>query len=175
MTSISKDEYQRYLEELTDQQYADNDDADFYSPPEEAWIPAESEAKERMNFVNRNGSIDVTKFRKEKIQEALYKCINIVCGVFLIRINKYHGSPDKFGKGTNLSMDISLAETKFKTATGQPCNMQFRMNLTNDNRFTNRPWLHYFSAYGRGTNVPVEVVVDIIRWLQALKRMNAFL
>lgn len=66
-------------------------------------------------------------------------------------------------------------ERRFRTPSGNPCNMDYRINLHKDNRFTNRPWLNEFGPQGEADDVPIETVVDIIRWLQALKRMNAFL
>lgn len=175
MTSISKEDYQKLLEELADQQYSMDEEVDINQIPDDSWIPSESFAKEKMKQANQSGIIDVTKFRKDKIQEALYKYINIKIGIFLIRIDTYHGYPDKTGKGVNLTMDIGVWETKLKTPSGNPCKMEYRINLHKDNRFTNRPWLVYFNDSGEATHMPVETVVDVVRWLQALKRMNAFL
>lgn len=172
MTSISKEDYQRLLEELSDEY---DDEIDIYSIPDDSWIPGESSAKEALNKINHTGIVDVTKFKKDKIQDALYKCVNIKINDFLLRIDSYHGHPDKNNKGINLSMDIELWETKYRTPSGMPCKMEYRIDLFNDNRFNTRPWLSYFFKSGNGINLPVETVVDVVRWLQALKRMNAFL
>lgn len=174
MNPISKEEYIALLEQLADEQYGDDSTPEL-TIQEESWIPAEPYAKERMKAASVNGTIDVTKFRKDKIQEALYKCVNIKIGIFLIRIEGYHGYPDKLGKGTNLTMDIAIWEEKYTTPTGNPCKMTYRVDFFKDNRFYNRPWLNYFNTYGKAHNMPVETVVEVIRWLQAIKRMTAFL
>jgi len=177
MTNISKEEYLKLLEDLADDQYGTTDYPEDNYVPDEAWIPSESGAKEMIRFKNLHGKIDVTKFKKEQIQDALYKCMNIQVGDFLIKIESYHGYPDKFGKGTNLTMDIEVWEKRYRTPSGAPCNMDFRIDWSKDNRFFTRKWLSYFGAGTRsaGINVPVDTVVEIVRWMQALKRMGAFL
>lgn len=177
MTPISKDDYLKLLEDLSNDQYGSDDYSDEQHIPDEAWIPSESGVKEMIRFKNLHGKIDVTKYRKEQIQDALYKCMNIQVGEFLIKIESYHGQPDKFGKGANLTMDIEIWEKRYVTPTGRPCNMDFRIDWSKDNRFFGRKWLSYFSGGTRSSafNVPVETVIEIVRWMQALKRMTAFL
>lgn len=174
---ISKEEYQKILEEIYNEQYNDEPETDLI--PDDSWIPAESSAKEAMLRAtnNKHGIIDVTKFRKEKIQDALYKCMNIQVGGFLIRIDSYNGEPGKLSKGATLSLDIEVWEKRFKTPSGNPCNMDFRMDWSKDNRFFGRPWLKHFGNGNSSSahDVPVETVIEIVRWMQALKRMNAFL
>ena|ERR1700676_3009441 len=170
MNSISKEDYERLLEQLS------SDDQDLEQDiPEDAWIPSEPFAKDRMKLHKSLGSIDATDLKKDQIQDALYSCKNIQVGNFSIRIESYHGYPNKQGKGTDLSMDIYLMEKRYKTPSGNPCNMDYKIDIYKDNRFTNRPWLHHFVAYGRAVNIPVETVVDVVKWLQALKRLPAFL
>lgn len=173
MNSISKEEYLKLLEEISNHQYDDEED-DVPNVEDDSWIWAESPAKDRMMRLNHHGVIDVTKFRKEKIRDALYKCTNIQVGSFMIRISTYHGYPDKLGKGTDLTMDIETWEKRYKTPSGNPCNMDFRVDLSDDNRFTGRPWLLLFKG-SSARKIPVETVVEIIRWMQAIKRMTAFL
>lgn len=175
---ISPGDYRKLVEEAYYKTDIPEDDYDYCEVPDDSWAPGESSAKELMKRADgRYGIIDVTKFRKDKIQEALYKCMSIQVGEFLIRIDTYHGYPDKFGKGTNLTMDIEVWKKQYKTLSGNPCNMDFKMDWSKDNRFFGRPWLQLFAG---GTScsandVPVETVIEIVRWMQALKRMNAFL
>jgi hypothetical protein len=177
MNAISKEDYLKLLEDLANDQYGYDEQPEDTHVPDEAWIPSESVAKEMIRMKNLHGKIDVTKFRKDKIQDALYKCMNIQVGDFLIKIESYHGHPDKFGKGVNLTMDIEVWEKRYQTPTGRPCNMDFRIDWSRDNRFFGRKWLDYFGGgtNSSGINVPVETVVEIVRWMQALKRMTAFL
>lgn len=177
MTSISKEEYFKLLEDLDSDQYGDNDIPEDTHIPDEAWIPSESGAKEMIRLKTFHGKIDVTKYRKEQIQDALYKCMNVQVGDFFIKIDSYHGQPDKFGKGANLTMDIEVWEKRYQTPSGAPCNMDFRIDWSKDNRFFGRKWLSYFGGGTRssGINVPVDTVIEIVRWMQALKRIGAFL
>ncbi|CAM6006090.1 unnamed protein product [Sphagnum balticum] len=164
------------LESLNEGQYGSDEEnyvPDNYS--EDAWMPAVSPHKEKMFRTVRNGQLDITKYRKEQIKDAIYKVTNLIVGEFLIHITEYHGM--KAGnkpQESKLNLDIILYRTKYKTETGQHCNMQFKLDPRTDNRFTGKPWLEMFAG-SRADNIPVDTLVDIIRWLQALKRINAFL
>src|SRR5574338_222702 len=67
MTPISKDDYLKLLEDLSNDQYGSDDYSDEQHIPDEAWIPSESGVKEMIRFKNLHGKIDVTKYRKEQI------------------------------------------------------------------------------------------------------------
>jgi hypothetical protein len=176
MTSFSHKDYLRLLEELTDQQY-DDDSYDIISEiPEESWMPEVSSAKEKMlRSLNANKTINITNFKKDQIQDALYQNTNIQVDNFLIKIQRYNGYPDKTNQITNLTMDISVYEKQFKTMSGFPCNMDLDLNIHKDNRFIGRTWLSLFNSYNGARNIPASTVVEIVRWMQALKRMTAFL
>lgn len=174
MSTISKEDYLKLLEELSRDE--DNPyDIETYPIPEEAWMPAESHAKEKMKIVNHSGTIDILNYKKNKIQEALYKCMSMKIGRYLLKINEYHGIPNKKGETADLKMDIAVWEMKFTTPSGAPCRMEYRMNFHKDSRFATRPWLNLFSASGMADDVPVETVVDIIKWLQVIQKIGAFL
>lgn len=168
------------LEEAAEEQYG-SEDSDHVEPAveESSWIPSVDPRKEQMlERLKRStlyGRIDVTKLRKDQIQDALYKCVNLEVGEFTLHINEYHGYPLPNKKGNELTMDITMFSKQYKTATGAPCNMDLKFDPHKDNRFEKRPWVHMFDNKGRAFEVPAETVVDIVRWLQALRRMNAFL
>lgn len=171
--TLSKEEYLKLLEEVANQEY--NDDLEELGPIDEgAWIWADPPAKDKMRIHNSYGTCNAMGLKKDKIQEMLYKYKNIQVGHFLIRIDEYHGYPDKFGKGTDLTMDIEIWERRFKTPSGMPCQMDYRVDLSQDNRFFGRPWLLLFKG-SSASKMPVETVVDIVRWMQAIKKMSAFL
>ena len=174
MSAISKEDYLKLLEELSKEQ--DNPyDIETYPIPEDAWIPAESSAKEKMKPPNNTGTVDLINYKKDKIQDALYKFTNIRVGKYLIRIHNYNGYPDKKGKGANLSLDIEVWETAYTTPSGAPCKMDYNKNFHKDNRFRGKPWLHYFTVGGWACDIPVETVVDVIKWLQTVQKLSAFL
>lgn len=174
MNQLSKEDYLRLLEQYANDQYGNEDPILNIDDFQDAWIPAESPAKERMITANAYGSIDLTNVKKEKIIEALYKCTNLKIGNFLIKITRYSGQPDKNNQGPDLTMDVSIWEDKFKTPSGNPCKMTYRVNFKKDTRFDTRPWAKLFGN-GSASKVPNETVIDIIRWMQALNRMTAFL
>lgn len=169
-TNISKEDYLKMLEELYEESYGSEEDVSI-----ESWMPSEPFAKERMKKAEQNKVLDILKYKKNKIQESLYSHTNIKIGPYLIRIHEYHGLPDRVNKQANLSMDISVWETKYRTPSGAPCRMEYRKNFHTDDRFQNKPWLNYFNNSGDAHNIPVETVVDVIRWLQAIQRMTVFL
>jgi hypothetical protein len=174
MNNISKEEYLRLLEELANEEDYGEDQEDT-SVPEDSWIWGESPNKEKIKKLQYQSVIDVTKFKKDKIQDALYKTSTIQCHEFTIKIAAYHGRPEKVTSNNDLSMDIVVWEKRYKTPSGNPCNMDFKKDFFKDNRFSNRPWLTYFSANGSADDIPVKTVVEIIRWMQGIKRMTAFL
>lgn len=176
MGHVTKEEYLRLVEQYANEQYG-SDVSDEYTISEDAWIPAVSEIKEKMAKAlnSRSGCVDLTSVRKDKIREALYKCSTVKIGAFLIKIDEYWGEPDKYGKGDNLNMDLSIWEERYRTPSGNPCRMTYRMNLHQDSRFTARPWLPLFNKSGTAYQVPVDTVVEIVKWMQAIKKMSAFL
>lgn len=176
MNSISEEEYLKMIQEAQESPF-DEDSEPKPEIDESSWIPSVSPVKdsmmERLRRATVHGKIDVSKLRKDQIQDALYKCVNVVIGDFVLHINEYHGYPGK--NKTDLSMDISILCTQYKTITGAPCKMELRFDPSKDNRFNNKPWSKRFDAYGHANYVPVEIVVDIVRWFQALKRLPSFL
>lgn len=166
MSNWSKDEYLRLLELYATEQYgSDNPIEDL-----DAWIPAEAPIKEKMKS-SFNGCIDLTNCKRENIQDALYRNSNIKIGNFLIRITKHSGYiEDK----VNLTMDISVWEDKQIVSNKRPCKIACKVNFAQDSRFETRPWTNSFRS-GIGTKIPAETVVDVVKWLQAITRMTAFL
>ncbi len=179
MSNLTKEEYLRLIEQFADEQYGgDNDLVDNYAILEQSWIPAESSVKEKMMRAlnaNRGGSVDLTNVRKEKIREALPKCHNVKVGDFLIVIEDCDAEPDATGKPINMCMDLAVWEERHKTPSGAPCRINYKLNFHKDDRFDNRPWLRLFNQAGMARQVPLDTVVDIIKWMQAIKKMSAFL
>jgi len=172
MSSFTKEEYIALLQKIADSQYEDPEPD---LTVEMEWIPSEPEIKKKMHLVNKDGSVDLTAAKKEKVKEILlnYKYANLQIGDFLIRITKYHGEPGQ--KGALITLDVAVYQYSYRTLSGAPCKMLNKLNLSKDVRFTNRPWLSYFASWGDiGYNIPIDVMVDIIRWCQAVKKLSAF-
>jgi hypothetical protein len=170
MKSLSDQEYLELLQKLVDQQY--DNAIDDYDVQKMEWVPAEPEIIEKIK-VNHYGMIDLTNVKSSKIKEEIMKCANLKIGTFKIRITKYNGVPSQ--QGSQLCADIEVLEERTKTPSGQPCRMDYRIDFHKDNRFTGRPWLKYFSSGGYADNIPIDTVVDVVRWMQAIKKLIAFL
>jgi hypothetical protein len=168
MSTISKEDYLKLLEELDRE-----DDMDTHPIPEDAWIPSEPPVK--MKLSNSAIVIDILDYKKNKIKEALYKSTNLRIGKYLIKIHSYHGKPDKKGDGTGFTMDIEVWETSYTTPSGAPCKMDYNKNFHKDNRFAGKPWLSYFTIGGWACDIPADTVVDVIRWIQTIQKLSAFL
>ena len=154
--------------------------ADYPTVPDSAWIPAESPAKEKMNLrraADATGVIDVLKYKKPQIREALYRSINLQVGEFIIHVDEYHGRPaiKKMPPQAELTMDIQVMQEKYKTPSGAPCKMTYKMDFFKDNRFAECPWISYFTFKGAAHNIPMETVVNIVKHMQIIQRLNAFL
>lgn len=170
MKSFTDQEYIELCLKLVDQQY-DNITDDYHIEDTE-WIPAESVAKEKMVKANRNGMMDLTHVKSDKIKEEIFKCGNLKVGDFKIIISHYSGVPSQ--EGAQLCCGLQLIGHQNQTMNGMPCNMDRAVNLKLDNRFNGRPWLKYFNE-SHANNVPIDTVVDIVRWLQAIKKLTCFL
>lgn len=165
---MNKENYIKLLEQLTAEQYDTEDEISCI--PEDVWMPAESEAKIKLKNITFNGVIDCTNMRSNDIKTVISKTKNIKVGNFLIKINDYYGEDPIIKR--NLSIEVY--ERLYKTPTGQPCNMDFKVDLTMDSRFAGRPWLTYFNG-SWAKDIPIENIIDIIRWMQVLKKLTCFL
>lgn len=177
MKYLSKEDYLSLIESA--QRDAEGyDELDNYNISDDAWMPVESPNKakmERARTANAHGMIDVLKYRKEQIRDAIYKYMNLQVGEFTIHIRSYNGHPKDKQLDGPLVLDIDVMQEKHKTPSGAPCKMSYKFNFFQDNRFANQPWISKFSSSGKARDIPVETVVEVIRWMQALRRLNSFL
>jgi hypothetical protein len=176
MNFISKEEYLKLIESAQDDQEG-YDQIDNYDISD-VWMQVEYPNKEKMlraREASTHGMIDVLKYRKEQIRDAIYKYMNLQVGEFTIHIKRYNGHPKDKQLHGPLTLDISIMQEKHKTPSGSPCKMSYKFDFFQDNRFTKQPWITYFNASGYANDIPVETLVEVIRWLQALRRLNSFL
>jgi hypothetical protein len=166
MSSLNKNDYLELLKKLLDQQYNDAEE----DVEENAWIPAESPLKDKIPIFVQSGIIDLTNAKKDKIKHQLFQSTNFRVDHFLIKLKK--STVSKIG--SNLELEIQVFEEKFKTPSGAPCRMTYRLDIFKDNRFKDFIHLSKFkNSYA--SKVGSEVFVDLIRWMQAIRRMTAFL
>lgn len=171
MKSLTDSEYLELLSKLVDEQYEDA--LDEYDIQKMEWMPSEPEVKQKIHQASTSGMIDLTNVLSSKIKEEILKCTNLKCGVFKIRVSRYNGVPSQ--QGAKMCLDLEVKEERTQTPSGHPCRVDYPMNFHKDTRFKNRPWLKYFNEKGYASNVPIEIVVEIVRWMQAVKKLSAFL
>jgi hypothetical protein len=169
MKSFTDQEYLELLQKLVDQQY--DDAIDDYDIDKMEWAPSEPEIKKKIEKLNHHGMIDLTHVKSNKLKEEVKKCSNLRVGNFKITLT--HIRPDPI-RG-DVGYDLEIREERTKTPSGMPCRIDYRTDIIKDSRFKGRPWLKYFMNNGIGTNVPVETIVDIVRWMRAIKKLTAFL
>ncbi len=169
MKSLTDQEYLELLQKIVDQQY--DEAIDDYDIDKMEWVPSESEIKKKIESLNHHGMIDLTNVKSSKIKEEIKKCANLRVGAFKIALTAVHPNPVKGDVG----YDLEVREEKTKTPSGMPCRIDYRVDLSKDSRFKGRPWLKYFNSGGCGDNVPIDTVTDIVRWMQAVKKLSAFL
>jgi hypothetical protein len=164
---ITKEEYLRLIEEAYRQ---DQDPSD--NPIDcNAWIPAESPLKKKLPTLI--GKIDATHLKKDTLKKAIEKCQQITVGEFMIHLT----GTDTDEQTKFHTYNFYIYETKHQTASGRPCNIQSKVDVLKDDRFEKRPWLNYFNRYGTriAQKVPENILIDIVRWLQAITKLPAFL
>ena len=172
MKSLTNEEYLALCQKLVEEQY--DHAIDDYDIEKMEWIPAESEAKKKMVQANTNGIIDLTNVKSSEIKKQLLLCTNFRIGTFKVRIDRYQELP--IDNNAVMTMSLTVWEEKKTTPSGLPCKMDQAANIEKDNSFTNRPWLKYFKGYGNSAHhVPIDTVADIFRWMQAVKKLSAFL
>jgi hypothetical protein len=171
MKSFTNEEYLELCQKLIDEQYGDEAIED-YNISDMEWMPSESEVKKKKLQANTNGMIDLTDIKASKIKDELFKCTNFKVGNFKIRINHYYGMPEEEFK---LKLGVEVWEERHKTPNGMPCKIDYPMIFAKDSRFKNRPWLNDFQGGNSAYRVPIDTVVEIIRWMQAVKKLTAFI
>jgi hypothetical protein len=158
--NFSKEEYLDLITNIADKQYSTLNDLDSQITPE------------YFHLLISNSVIDFSKVKSSQIKDTLFKGNNIKVYDFIIHINFFHGSPIK--DGTNLTVDVSLFHEQHKTKlSGKPCKMMTPFNITKDDRFANRSWLFYFKG-SHGKEIPIDILVEIIRWMQVVQKLAAF-
>lgn len=167
MSYFNNQEYLKLIESLLDQQY--DEATDDYDVEKMEWIPSEPEIK--IHQYSTSGQIDLTNVKSSKIKDELLKCVNLKVGNFKIRISRYNGSPHQ--EGVQITLNMKVWEEHYEKSNGS--RMDRAVKFDTDSRFSNRPWLTYFNKTNYLYGVPLDTAVDIIRWLQAIGKMTAFI
>jgi len=126
------------------------------------------------NKIKRNNSvIDITLVKKDDLKSYLLKNKRFIMGKFTIELDKYI-EEDKYR--------ISLWEKRVITNTGQPCNIDCRINLKKDERFNQCDWIKYFCnkpiariSDNWSQAITIDEVTKIVRYLQVVGKLPLFI
>jgi hypothetical protein len=170
MDTFNKNEYLDLITALLEQQYGDDLDPIDYL--EEDQMLSKSYIKKIAPATN-DKVINLTNIKKDKIKDFLHQYRNIKVGNFSVKISKYssvHG-----GSGSNLvNMDIVIYEDNSKSKMGNRDIIR-KIDVIKDSRFNQCGWLKHFNQFKIGRNISMDTMADVIRWLQTLERMTAFI
>jgi|ERR1035437_191717 hypothetical protein len=177
MSEFNNKEYLELINRLLDEQYSD--DACDLPITSDSWIPAETEIKNKISKLKENINIDLSKAKKSEILKIFtdYKQANIKVDNFRIKVESYimhdRYKEDYKGEGDPI-FSIRVYEEKSRTPGGFPCKMEYSVDFNKDKRFSNRFWLNKLGN-GFGSNLTINETVDIIKYMQIVKKLAAFL
>ena len=170
MNGLSNEEYLELITRLTKEQYDDAEPMAQPDPFERGLRQLERAVKAKLKIpANSQYKIDASDFKLDQIKPILTQTDKIQVNNFTVDVI----SRPLSDKG-EYQLNILIWEKRFKTPSGNPCNIDYRILVNKDKRFATRKWAEFFKGSYSGV-VSVDTVVDIIRWMQMLKRLPAFL
>lgn len=110
---------------------------------------------------------------RERLEKALLSSGNCTIGRFILKIHRDKGAVAKRRDDKAGCLSVSLYE---KGDDG----LDRRVQMERDYRFREAPFLTYFDKPSHkvqevGKNVPIEDLVLLLRWLQAINNIGAFI
>jgi hypothetical protein len=169
---MTDQEYFELIKRLVNQQYTQEEE-NVNDELAGSWIPAESEAKQKMMKLRENtGFCDLTNVKRDKMKEFIVRSNGIRVGQFVAKIIK-SSYTEKDMK--DLILDITLYEEKYKTSLGNPAVLLNKINPIKDYRFSKCQWVTYWDGFNVGKKIPIEKVLDVVRWLQGVRKLTAFI
>lgn len=172
MTQTTNKDYLELITKLVEDQYDCQED-DMVKEP--VWISAISEVKERMDKIKKievtSLSNDVTNMKRDQIIKIIMSLGNLKVHNFTIKVSRYYQPKNDLP----IEFTIRIWEKKFKTPSGNPCNMDYPLWMNTDNRFNDFKWKKRFNSSGMAIGISIDVIVDTVRWLQSIHKLAAFI
>lgn len=162
--TLSKEEYIALVAKLVNQQYGERFDDDNDEQGEVSGTP------DIPNRPNPNTIVDVTNYKRNDIEPALLMSANLRVNNFIIKIYHYGSTNDGYQ-----CFGLRLYEEAPFVHLNRPCTKTTKIKPDQDNRFDSRSWTNYFNGRDYATEMPLLELMDMIRWLQAVSKMVAFL
>lgn len=168
MKNYSNQQYLEMLKKLVEEQYSDLSEGALESYIDPQQIIMERKVERIKNNMNNNSSqiCDVTNCKRKDIEKKVANCRNFVVGNFSIRVSQVQNSG---------IVDIDIYENKISTNFAVPSQIQHKLDILKDTRFKTCSWAKYFNHFKRGSNIPQETLVEIIKWLQVASSIGTFL
>jgi hypothetical protein len=168
---MTNQEYFELIQRLVNQQYTQEEESlpDSFSG---SWIPAESEIKQKMKLKEAGGFCDLTNVKKNKMKDFIVKSGGIRVGQFVAKIIKSEYTDNQM---KDLVLDLTLYEEKYKTALGNPAVLLNKIDPIKDYRFSKCQWVIHWNGFQTGKKIPIDTVLDIVRWLQGIRKLTAFI
>lgn len=160
MSFSSKEEYLEYINDVYHGEYYEEDHSDTM------WHDLHEIASERLERYKNQKNIpntsskDVSNCKSEEIKNYIFQYFELTVNDFIVKIHKYDVS-----KNNLVKFGISFWYHAYKTPSGHPCNMVFKLNLKKDSRFNSQSWVED-SVENKLYNLSSEKLVEIIKYLQ---------
>lgn len=170
---INMDEFLYLAKRYVEEQYHTDEDVGEYLPDDLEGILSEAqERKERMerrSYQMQEAILNLSDADEEAIEHALASAKNFKVGDFVIKIKKYRVDQNK-----NIFLAMDIYEEKLKITHFGSNKMPERVNILKDCRFQDCTWIVHFK-YMANQDIPIKTGIQIIRWLQAVGRLPAYI
>lgn len=193
MTEINKEEFIKLLKQLTDEQYdvnvsmdeqddmailaqespqhdffklAGTVDRKIFKTRSLSFKAKELDIKLDNEAFNNGGSIDLTNSTLQEIKASIKRSNRIRMGKFTIQLKS----------DTGATVNIQIFEDKDRYFNGHRKIIPEKVNIKKDDRFNNQEWIIYFkNPLLGGSNIPLDIAADIVKWVQVVYKYPAFL
>lgn len=136
-------------------------------------ITLEDEGSFTSRRKNYQEILNLTSASKIKIKKNIINFQNYRINNFLIKVKRYAVSPID---PDNLMVDMEIYEEITSLAfNDEKGKVLQKIDVTKDDRFREQHWHVYFNRFKNGLRVPSDVLVEIIKWCQALHKMKIFI
>lgn len=159
---MDNDEYLKLIEKYLIEQYETEDEDIDMNHEDITWIPSEPEKK--VIDYNLAGCTDLTTLKGTVFIKKMEKLSNFKIGPFIIKI--------LFVSKDGKSVDICIYEE------GKTSKILNKVQVSKDSRFKGKEWCNYFDSHNytySGKLIPIIILPEIARWLQAIHKLSAFL
>ena len=160
---LSKEEYLQLVTRFLNEQYGDELEDSYEEEPIEDTKPP--------RVPDFNKIINVTTYKKAEIIDALLYCSNLQVNNFIVKISDYIKEE---GQNT-VKYNLKLYEESPHIYLNRPCKKTTKLIPSDDIRFSNCSWVNYFNSSSSGEKLPLEELLNLVRWLQAVSKLAAFI